>query len=138
MECFRSRLECVLYILQRMVRRLLNILIERLTTVRILPSHQVGAPPEGLHHIANSSEHAYPTCPAFDVLAQPTKRRKLDSAIRLWTSINPFQVEWTLQVLIEPRERTIRPVAQKALELRPIPREFGRPRRRRGRRLAPT
>ena len=55
------------------------------------------------------------------MLAQPTERRKLDSAIQLWTSVNPLQVKRALQVLIELRERPIRPVAQKALERPPIP-----------------
>ena len=72
------------------------------------------------------------------MLAQPTKRYKLDSTIRLWTFVNLGFVARALQVLIEPRERPKRLVAQEALVPRPIPREIGRPCRFRRRRLFPT
>ena len=55
------------------------------------------------------------------MLAQPTKRRKLDSAIRLWASVDLVLVTRALQVLIEMRKRPIRRAAQEALERRPIP-----------------
>jgi hypothetical protein len=61
------------------------------------------------------------------VLTQPAKRRKLDSAIRLWASVDLVLVAGALQVLIEMRERPIRRVAQEALECRSIPRALRRP-----------
>jgi hypothetical protein len=72
------------------------------------------------------------------VLAQPTKRCKLDSAIRLWASVNLVLVARALQVLVEMRERPVRLVAQKALERPPIPRAIGRPHRRPGWGLVPA
>ena len=72
------------------------------------------------------------------MLAQPTKRYKLDSTIRLWTFVNLGFVARALQVLIEPRERPKRLVAQEALVPRSIPREIGRPCRFLRRRLFPT
>ena len=48
-----------------------------------LPSHSqhVETPRQAVHRIANLSKHPHSARPALDVLAQPTKRRKLDSAI---------------------------------------------------------
>ena len=47
--------------------------------------------------------------------AQPTKRRKLDFAIRLGASVDLVLVTGALQVLIEMHKRRIRRVAQEAL-----------------------
>lgn len=72
------------------------------------------------------------------MLAQPTERRKLDTAIQLWASVYVLQVERALQVLIELIESPIRPMTQITLEPHPIPREIGRPHRHWGRGLVPT
>jgi len=103
-------------------------------TVRILPSHgQHGeAPRQAFHRFANLPEHPHTARPVLDVLAQPTQRGKLGFAIRLWASVDLVLVARALQVLIEIRERPIRPIAQKALVRHPIPRELGCIRIRRG------
>jgi hypothetical protein len=108
--------------------------------LRILPSNsqQVETPREAINRVANLSEHPHTTRPALDVLAQPTKRGKLDSAIRLWAPVNPVGVAWALQMLIEVREGPKRGVTHEALVCRPIPRALRRPYRRRGRWLVPT
>jgi hypothetical protein len=88
-----------------------------------LPSHSqhFEALRQAIHRIANSSKHPHSTRPALDVLAQPTKRHKLDSAIRLGASVDLIIVAGALQVLIEARKRLKRRVAQEALIFRPIP-----------------
>jgi hypothetical protein len=92
-----------------------------------------------LHRIANTSEHPHTTRPALEVLTQPTKRDKLGPAVRLWASINLSLVARARQVLIEPRKRPERPIAQKALICHPVPpRAPCHARRRRGRRFFPT
>ena len=55
------------------------------------------------------------------MLAQPTKRHKLDSAIRLGASVDLLIVAGALQVLIETGKRLERRVAQEAFIFRPIP-----------------
>ncbi len=102
------------------------------STVRILHSHNqhVEAPRQALHRVANSFEHPHTTRPALDVLAQPTKRDKLDPAIRLRASVNLVLVARALQVLIEVRECPERRIAQKALVHVPIPRAVSCPLRR--------
>ena len=72
------------------------------------------------------------------MLAQPTKRGKLDSAIRLWASVNLVRVAWALQVQIEVPEGPKRRVAQEALVCHPIPRALRRPYCRGGWRFVPT
>jgi hypothetical protein len=111
-----------------------------MATLGILPSNsqQVETPHEAIHRVANLSDRPHTTRPALDVLAQPAKRGKLESAIHLWASVNPVRVAWALQVLIEVHEGPNRRVAQEALVCRPIPRAFRRPYRRSGRRLVPT
>jgi hypothetical protein len=111
-----------------------------MATLRILPSssQQVETSREAIHRVANLSEHPHTTRPALDMLAQPAKRGKLGSAIRLWASVNLVRVAWALQVLIEVREGPKRRAAQEALVCHPIPRALRRPYRRRGRRLVPT
>jgi hypothetical protein len=88
-----------------------------------LPSHSqhVEAPRQAVHRIANLSKHPHSARPSLDVLAQPTKRRKLDSAIRLGASVDLVLMTRAFQVLIEMCKRPIRRAAQKALERRPIP-----------------
>ena len=107
---------------------------------RILPSYgqQVETPREAINRLANLSEHPHTTRSTLDMLAQPAKRGKLDSAIRLWASVNPVRVAWAPQMLIEMREGPIRRVAQEALVCHPIPRALRRPYRRRRRRLFPA
>jgi hypothetical protein len=85
-----------------------------------LPSHsqRVEAPRQAFHRIVNLSKHPHTTGPALDVLAQPTKRLKLGSTIRLWASVDLVLVTGALQVLIEMRKQPIRRVAQEALERR--------------------
>jgi hypothetical protein len=109
-------------------------------TVRILPSHgqHSEAGHQALHRVTNFSELPHTARPTLDVLAQPTKRCELGSAIRLWASVYLLQVTRALQVLIEVRELSIRPVAQKALVRHTIPRALRRPHSRRGRRLVPA
>ena len=82
-----------------------------------LPSHSqhVEAPRQAVHRIANLSKPPHSTGPTLDVLAQPTKRRKLDFAIRLGASVDLVLVTGALQVLIEMHKRRIRRVAQEAL-----------------------
>jgi len=99
---------------------------------------QMETPREAIHRVANLSEHPHTARPSLNMLAQPAKRGKLDSAIRLWASVNPIRVAWALQVLIEVDEGPKRRIAQEALVCHPIPRALRRPYRRRGRRLVPT
>jgi hypothetical protein len=108
--------------------------------IRILPSNsqQVETTREAIYRVANLSEHPHTTRPPLDVLAQPAKRGKLDSAIRLWASVNPVRVARALQVQIEVCEGPKRRPAQETLVCHPIPRALRRPCRRRGRRLVPT
>ena len=101
-------------------------------------SQQVEAPREAINRVPNLSEHPHTTRPALDMLAQPAKRRKLDSAIRLWASVDLVRVAWALQVLVQVREGPKRRVAQEALVCCPIPCPVRRPYRRRGRRLVPS
>jgi hypothetical protein len=77
-----------------------------MATLRILPSRsqQVEPSRKAIHRVANLSEPPHTTRPALDMLAQPAKRGKLGSAIRLWASVNLVRVVWALQVLIEVRE----------------------------------
>ena len=101
-------------------------------------SQQVETPREAIHRVANLSEHPHTTRPTLDVLAQPAKRGKLDSAIRLWAPVNLVCVAGALQVLVKVGEGPKRRVAQEALVCHPIPRAVRRPYRRRGGRLVPT
>jgi len=56
------------------------------------------------------------------VLTQPTERDKRSTGIRLWALVDPLLVARALQVLVEPRERIERGIAQEVLERLPIPR----------------
>src|SRR6266567_3723756 len=114
--------------------------VQCMATHRILPSssQQIETTREPIHRVANLSKHPHTTRPALDVLAQPTKRRKFGSAIRLWASVNLVRVAWALQVLIEVREGPKRRAAQETLVCHPIPRALRRPYCRKGRRLVPT
>jgi len=72
------------------------------------------------------------------MLTQPTERDKLDAAVQFRAPVYLILVYRTLQVLVEPRERQERPVAQEALVRIPIPRPLRCPRDRRRRRLGAT
>jgi len=91
----------------------MNYFMVCMVTLRILPSNsqQFETTRETIYRVANLSEHPHTTRPALDVLAQPAKRRKLDSAIRLWASVNLVRVARALQVLIEVCEGPIRRIA---------------------------
>ena len=99
-------------------------------TVRNATLHgqRVEAPRHTIHHVADSSEHPHATGPALDVLTQPAERDKLGGAVRLWAPIYLVLVARALQVLIEPRERVERGVAQETLVRLAVPRALGRPR----------
>ena len=111
-----------------------------MAALQILPSNsqQVETAREAIHRVANLFEHPHTTRPALDVLAQPAKCRELDSAIRLWASVDLVRVARALQVLIEVREGPKCRVARETLVCHPIPRALRRPYRRRGRRLFRT
>ena len=64
------------------------------------------------------------------MLTQPAERDKLREAVRLGAPVYPVLVAWALQVLVEPRERIVRRVAQEALVRRPVPRAPRGPRHR--------
>jgi hypothetical protein len=74
-------------------------------------SQQVETTREAIYRVANLSEHPHTTRPALDMLAQPAKRGKPDSAIRLWAYVDFLRVTWALQVLIEVHEGPKRRVA---------------------------
>jgi len=99
---------------------------------------RVKAPRQAVHHVADWSKHPHATGPTLDMLTQPTKRDKLNSAIRLWAPVDLLLVARALQVQVEPVEGFERGIAQEALVRRPIPREIGCPRLCWGRRFVMT
>ena len=72
------------------------------------------------------------------MLAQRAERDKLDTAIRLRTSVNPFFMTGALQVLVETREHPKRGIAQETLVRLAVPRATRRPYLRRRGRLIPA
>ena len=105
-----------------------------LTAVRMPPLHcnHIKAPRQVVHHVADPSEGPHTTGPALDMLTQPTERHKRSTAIRLWTLVDLLIVARAPQVLVEPRERFERRIAQEALVRRPIPRATRCPHLRKG------
>src|SRR5579863_5700853 len=82
---------------------------------------------QAIHYVADLSEHSHAAGPALDMLTESTQCNKFGAAVRLWASIYLVLVYWALQVLVEPRERIERPVAEEALVCRPIPRAVRHP-----------
>jgi hypothetical protein len=92
-----------------------------------------------MHYVPDLSEHPHATQPVLNVLTQSTECDEPGAVVRLWTPVYLVLVYRALQVLVEPRERIERLVAQQTLERhrQHVPRAFRRPRHRvRGRLVA--